>query len=127
MQTKDRKKERLIIYSTIIGMVVILAVWGLQLRTLFTVTLLDEGEGLSQEYIDTIADLESFQQEFGSRFPEVSENFEAMMEDMRQERTVTVAEQEGQEAEAIESVAQEAAARLQEEAAPEETEEGEEE
>ncbi len=114
MHTKDKKKERLIIFSVIVGMVIVLIVWGFQLRTLFTDTMAQEGDELSDEYVQTIEDLESFQREVEQEFPRVADNFENIVEMIDAQNAAERAMQEDQESQAIESVAQEAAARLQE-------------
>ena len=119
MHTKDKKKERLIILSTIIGMVIVLVVWGFQLHSLFTDTMAQEGEELSNEYVETIKDLESFQREVEEEFPRVADNFENIVKMIDEQNAVERSIQQDQEDQAIESVAREVAARLQEQAAQE--------
>jgi len=119
MHTKDRKKERLLVFSIIIGMVVVLVVWGFQLHNMFTNTVAKEGSELSQEYQDTIDELELFTEEFDQRFPEVTQDLGGMLNMIEQEQLQQKqALQEAQD-EVIESVALEAALKLQEQAAQE--------
>ena len=116
MHTKDKKKDRLIVFSTILGMVVVLAVWGFQLRHMFTDTLAQEGGEVVNEYAQTVEELESFQNEFEERFPEMQENFENMLDALTQyQEEEQQAQQQAQE-NAINEIAQEAAEKLQEEA-----------
>ena len=114
MRTKDRKKERLLIFSIIIGMIIVLVVWGFQLHNMFTNTLAKESEEVSQEYQQTIEELELFANEFEQRFPEMTQNYNDILDTIEQSGSAEQQTEQEAQMQWIAEIASEAALNLQE-------------
>lgn len=132
LRTRDKKKDRLILTTTIVGMIVVVAVWAFQLRVLFTDTMAQEGKEISGEYAQTIEELEDFQQQVENEFPNIAQNFEEIIQMIDEQNAAELEARRQQEEEAIGTAASQAADILQQQyeaqqAAEQEALEGEEE
>lgn len=125
LRTRDKKKEQMILLFTIIGIVLVLGVWAIQLRGLFTQTLAQERTEISNEYAQTIEEMEAFQKDMDAYLPDMSESFNALLQQAQQEQARREQEEQALQVQTMDEIAQEMVSRLEESAVEsEESQEG---
>jgi|GEM_PF-6230645 flagellar basal body-associated protein FliL len=119
IHASDKKKQRLIIISTVVGMLLIVCVWAFQIHSMFTKTLAKETREGDEQMNQIVEDLEGFQDEIEGQMPFISESFDNLTRYFKQEYQAQIDAQKEQEQiydetqdNAASMIAQEAVKRL---------------
>jgi flagellar basal body-associated protein FliL len=119
IHASDKKKQRLIIISTVVGMLLIVCVWAFQIHSMFTKTLAKETRESDEQMNQIVEDLEGFQDEIEGQMPFISESFDNLTSYFKQEYQAQIDAQKEQEQiyneaqdDAASMIAQEAVKRL---------------
>ncbi|MBU4314809.1 hypothetical protein KJ673_00185 [Patescibacteria group bacterium] len=115
IKARDKKKERTIIISTTVGILLILCVWGFQIHSLFTETLAKETHESGDEMSALVDELAVFQEDIESKLPSITSSFDDLFNAFRLHYQAQVDEQKALQAQQdafADKVAQETIDRL---------------
>src|SRR3989339_246493 len=121
VRVPNKKKQRIIIASTVVGVLLVTVIWGFQIHTLFTTGLAKEVSETQDEASDTIKELDDFRVQVEQQMPmittsisEITEMFKSQMEQQQAQEQAQLEAEQQLEGEAVNSVVAEALERINE-------------